>query len=125
MRHDPVEQVAVALARLQPCPHAPQFDALESWHDPLQHSPPRLLPHLLPHVLQLFGSASVGVSHPLSCAFPSQFPQFVLHAIEHAPSEHDGVPFVLLHAVPQLPQWLALVWVLTSQPFASVLSQFP
>jgi hypothetical protein len=38
------------------------------------------------------------------------------------PPVHEGVPLTLLHTLPQPPQWVALVFVLVSQPAADVQS---
>ena len=54
----------------------------------------------------------------------SQFPNPGSHAIEHAPSEQLAVPFALLHALPQLPQFAMLEFVFTSQPLVDTPSQF-
>jgi len=65
----------------------------------------------------------VFVSQPFD-TLPSQLPNPASQAIEQAPSEQLAVPFVLLQAVPQLPQFATLAFVLTSQPFVERPSQF-
>jgi hypothetical protein len=93
---EPAVQVVVPLAFVQELPHDPQFAVV---------------------VLRL-------TSQPVE-ARPSQLPKPELHAIEQAPSEQLGVPFVPLHTVPHAPQLVALVSVLISQPVEPMLSQLP
>ncbi len=64
----------------------------------------------VPHVPQLV--AVLSASQPLR-ALPSQLEKPVLHVIEHMPEAHDGVPPALEQAIPQPPQWLVEVIVLT------------
>jgi hypothetical protein len=64
------------------------------------------------------------VSHPFE-RLASQFPKFVLQAMEQAPSAHPAVPLLLLQTVPQAPQLVTLVCVLISQPFVATPSQLP
>src|SRR5438093_413601 len=45
------------------------------------------------------------------------------HAMLHTPALHDGVPFVLLHALPHLPQSASLRKTSVSHPFAALPSQ--
>jgi hypothetical protein len=93
--HEPVEQVAVALARLQAVPHTPQFVSVVS-----------------------------GASHPLGSPL-SQLPKPGLQAlILQAPVEHVPVALARLHGVAQAPQFVSVVSG-ASQPLASMLSQLP
>jgi hypothetical protein len=89
----PVAQVAVALARLQAVPHEPQ----------------------LVSVVRL-------VSQPL-VALLSQLPQPALQVKLQAPELQAVVPWALVQALPQLPQFCVLVLRLTSQPFDARPSQ--
>jgi hypothetical protein len=73
---------------------------------------------------QLLTFVLVFVSQPFA-TLASQLPKPALHAIEHAPSAQLAVPFVELHALPQMPQLPVFVWVFVSQPFAVLASQFP
>jgi len=87
---------------------------------PLQNLP---LVHALPQAPQLALSELTGRSQPL-LAMPSQSRKPALQAItRHPPATHTAVALGRLHALPQAPQWLVSVWVLTSQPFASIRSQ--
>ena len=82
--------------------------------------PPPL--HTVPQVPQFAIFAAVLVSQP----FPrlvSQFPYPVVQVIPQAPDVQVAVPFVAVHTVGQVPQCVALVCRLTSQPFARLLSQ--
>jgi hypothetical protein len=94
--HTPVVHAVDPLGLVQPLPQEPQFDR----------------------------DVFVLTSQPVD-ARPSQFPNPVLQAMVHAPSEHPGEPFVPLHADPQAPQCAALVSVLVSQPFTALPSQLP
>jgi hypothetical protein len=78
----------------------------------------------VPHVPQFAVVLVRFTSQPVD-AKPSQFPKPPLQAIEQVPLPHDGVPFVLLHAWPQPPQWAVLVLVFVSQPFTALPSQLP
>lgn len=55
----------------------------------------------------------------------SQFPYNVLHWMVHAPREHPGVPFVLLHTFVHEPQCKGSVWPLVSQPADAPQSRYP
>jgi hypothetical protein len=93
--HVPVEHVSDAFARLQPVPHAPQFDSVVS-----------------------------GVSHPFG-AEPSQLPHPEVHAPRvQVPVEQLSAAFGRSHEVPQDPQFVS-VESDASQPFASLPSQLP
>ena len=94
--HTPVVHVVDPLGFVQPLPQEPQLDT----------------------------DVFVLTSQPVD-ARPSQFPNPVLQAMVHAPSEHPGEPFVPLHAEPHAPQCEALVSVLVSQPFTALPSQLP
>ena len=73
---------------------------------------------------QWVGLVVVLVSQPLA-TLPSQFPKPAEHEIEQEPAEQVGVPLAAEHAVPQPPQFAALVFVLVSQPFPALPSQLP
>ncbi len=63
------------------------------------------------------------VSQPLA-ALLSQLPKPAAQAPRpHMPALHTGVPLEAIHAVPQAPQWAALVRRSTSQPLLGSLSQ--
>ena len=89
-------QVAVPFAELQLVPQAPQFVTL----------------------LVTFAS------QPLLRALLSQLPKPALHAMLQLPALQLGVPLLVLQAWPHPPQFVALVLMLTSQPFAAEPSQF-
>ena len=91
----PVEQVAVALARLQVVPQAPQL-------------------------VVVFRA----VSQPLG-SLPSQLPEPELQElIAQLPVEQVAVALVRLQVVPQVPQ-LVVVFREVSQPLLALLSQLP
>jgi hypothetical protein len=89
---------------------------------PVQLGVPPDVEHLFPQPLQLFTLVAVLTSQPLA-ALASQSANPVVHWMEHWPPEQLGVPFTVLHACPQPPQFCALVFRLTSQPLAAVPSQ--
>jgi hypothetical protein len=49
----------------------------------------------------------------------------VLHVIVQLPPEQAAMPLVLLQVLPQAPQFATVVFRLTSQPFAAMVSQLP
>ena len=71
--------------------------------------------HATPQPLQLLGSLVRFFSQPFD-ARPSQFPKPAVQAMLQVPDAQEGVPPVVLHALPQPPQWLVLTSVLVSQP---------
>ena len=79
---------------------------------------------LFMHMPQLFTLFVVLISQPLA-TFMSQLAKPTLHAIEHMPLMHDGVPLFVLQPAPQLPQLVALVFRFVSHPFAAIPSQSP
>ncbi len=80
--------------------------------------------HTAPQRPQLFRSVVVLTSQPFA-ALPSQFAKPVLQVNPQVPIAHVGVALGGVgHKVPQRPQCIALVPVLTSQPFAALPSQF-
>ncbi len=141
--------VSVPPAVLHALAHAPQFlgsvDVLTSqpfaalWsqsafgsvhirtHALLTHvSVPPVAVHVAPHLLQLFMSLVVLTSQPLD-ARPSQSAKPAAHAVTvhvSAPATvvHASVAWLVLHAVLQSPQWLAVV-IDVSQPFFGLSSQ--
>ena len=80
--------------------------------------------HAAAQVPQLEALVVVFVSQPFATLL-SQFPYPTLHAIPHFPPVQLAVPLLVLHAAEQAPQFVALVLVFVSQPFATLLSQFP
>ena len=101
-----------------------KFAAQVIWHAPAaQDAVPLVELHAPAQLLQCSGSALRFVSQPFPARL-SQFPYPTLHAIPHCPAVQLAVPFVALQAVLQVPQFAALVLVLTSQPLAALLSQF-
>jgi hypothetical protein len=78
---------------------------------------------IVPQPPQLFRFVWVFVSHPFERLL-SQLPKPGSQAIEQAPSEQLAVPFALLHALPQLPQFAMLEFVFTSHPLVDTPSQF-
>lgn len=103
----------------------PKFALQVGTHTPVVHVvEPLAFVQALPHVPQFDVEVFVLTSQPVD-AMPSQFPNPVLHAMVHAPSEQPGDPFVPLHTVPQPPQFEALVSVLVSQPLLALPSQLP
>jgi hypothetical protein len=94
--HTPATHVSLAFARLQSCPHPPQWVRL---------------------VFRL-------VSHP-SAPLPLQSPNPALQTeMPQTPAMQFGVPPTAGHTLPQAPQFEIFVWVFTSHPFAAVPSQF-
>jgi hypothetical protein len=147
MLHVPEEQLAVALAGPHALPHAPQSvsvfrlvshpsDAVPlqfpqpASHAPSWHAPPKQAGapcaklHTVAQVPQCCTFVVRFVSQPL-IALLSQFPYPVSQAIAQVPLPHEPLPLMLPHAIPHAPQWLALVFVLVSQPLAVLLSQSP
>jgi len=138
---------SLAFAKSQSAPQVPQFVSVvrfvsqpfpalpsqlpkpvvqpESWHAPARHvGLPFVKLHTWPQVPQFPELVPVLVSQPFA-TLPSQLPNPAVHAIEHAPALHDGVPLALEHAAPQVPQFPVLVFVLVSQPFPLLPSQLP
>jgi hypothetical protein len=94
--HAPDAQEALALAKVQTFPQAPQLVAL---------------------VLVL-------VSQPLE-ATASQLPKPALHMIPQTLMAQVGVPLVPLHAAPQAPQWAGVPVRSVSQPSVATALQLP
>ena len=81
--------------------------------------------HNIPQPPQCALLTLVSVSQPF-IALPSQLANPALHAAPQTPNVHDAAPFAGTgHTVPHVPQLTGLVFVLTSQPFAKLLSQLP
>ena len=82
---------------------------------PPEHEEPA--PQTLPHIPQLLLSVLVLTSHP-SAALPLQLPKPLLQLpTPQIPPEQPGVPLATGgQTMPQPPQWLVLVLVLTSHP---------
>ena len=64
------------------------------------------------------------VSQPLDVS-PSQFPLGLVHAMPHTLFEQLGVPPEALQAVPQVPQFDAVILRSVSQPLVITPSQLP
>lgn len=97
---------------LQAIEHAP----------PLQLGVPFTLLHAFPQVPQCSTLMPVFTSQPFS-TLPSQFMNGAVQVMAHAPPVHDGVPPVLLQALPQAPQCSTFEFLSTSQPLAALPSQ--
>jgi hypothetical protein len=137
------EQLVVPWLFVQVVPQFPQFEALfvVFVSQPLFAFPSQLLKpalqagthapavqgfvpftawQVVPHVPQFDVLVFVFVSQPLVTLL-SQLPNPLLQTIEHVDDAHDGVPFVPLHAAPQLPQFAVLVLRLASHPLFALL----
>jgi hypothetical protein len=146
--HAPAAHAAAALAgAAQLRPHIPQLVTVvlvlvsqpfarfmsqlpkPAPHEIPQNPPPHVavppvLEHARPHAPQCATLTLVLVSHPLPL-FMSQFAKPALQPpIAHAPPLHDALALAKEHAMPQRPQFVALVRVLVSQPLAVIPSQF-
>jgi hypothetical protein len=142
-----VEQVSVALARLQAWPQAPQFVRelscvshpllatpsqlpYPALHVPSWQAPPKQTADALAKVQfvvqfpQCAASLLKFDSQPL-LALLSQLPKPELQVIPHTPPLHVAVPLVLLHEVAQFPQRVGVVLVFVSHPFVALASQLP
>src|SRR5262249_12649602 len=79
--------------------------------------------HMLLHAPQLAGSYCNPASQP-SPIMPLQSAKPALHLVKpHWPFRHWGCAFGKLHAMPHLPQLVASMAVLISQPLATIMSQ--
>jgi hypothetical protein len=144
----PATHDAVPLVLLQTAPQVPQFD---TFVDVLVSQPLLGLPSQLPQPALQAESAQVpveqlsvafarshtvlhapqlasvfrGVSHPFELC-PSQSPNPVAHdAHPHVPLLHVGSPLGHVHTLLHVPQCVALVSRLVSQPFTASPSQLP
>jgi hypothetical protein len=140
----PLKQTALAL---QPVPQAPQlarsvrvFTSQPSLAMALQlakpalHAPRPQVPsvqvaaalravHARPQAPQCEGLVRVLVSQP-SAAMALQLPKPVMQVIPQAPAAQDAVAFIPAgQALPQRPQFMALVATLVSQPSAPIMLQ--
>jgi hypothetical protein len=80
--------------------------------------------HARPHIPQCSALVFVLTSQPFA-ALMSQFAKPALQLSAHIPAAHVAVAFAAAaHATPHVPQLATLVLVLTSQPFAALMSQF-
>jgi hypothetical protein len=136
---------AVAFARAQTVPQAPQSESVARLaSQPLAATPSQLpnpteqawrlqLPlkqvavafaklHAFPHAPQLATLPLRLVSHPFA-GFASQSPKPEVHATWHAPAAQLGVPFAPLHAWPHVPQFVVSSDVRISHPVAYETSQ--
>ena len=141
----PALHEGVPFEPLHALPHDPQFDALvlvftsqplaalmsQSAKPALhamahtlfeQEGVPFELLQIVPQEPQFTALVLVFTSQPFA-ALMSQLAKPALHAMAHVPLEHEGVPFVPLQTVPQAPQWVAFVFLFTSQPVCALLSQ--
>jgi hypothetical protein len=144
--HVPVEHDAAAFGRLQDAPQAPQLvSVVSAVSQPLAEFPsqsprpllqletPQVPPtqfgvppaagHTCPQVPQLVMLVAVLVSHPFR-ALPSQSPNPAAQVGTHAPAVHAVLPFELVQATPQAPQFDAVLSGV-SQPFFGLPSQSP
>jgi hypothetical protein len=86
-----------------------------------------LVPHLFPHLPQLFSLVARLASHPFA-ALPSQSVKPALQAVMRQPVGVHSTPRALSPSVQGLshpPQWALLVVRFVSQPLAGFLSQEP
>jgi hypothetical protein len=127
LRHAPQLSVSALRSDSQPLvtlpSQSPRAPAHIDVQMPRMHVP---APHERPHAPQLVLVVSVFTSQPL-LAMPSQSAKPGAHAsMVHAPAAHPCVAtLVSRHALPQAPQWSALVAVDVSQPVLGSLSQSP
>jgi len=142
----PAEHVVVPLGLVHVVPQVPQLETVVNGvsqplamtasqspkfalhdvraHVPVWHVPvPFAYEQTTPHIPQFEIDAFVFVSQPLF-GFESQLANPTAHEGVHVPLMHVVVPFMLVHVVPQDPQFDVLVPVLTSQPFPYIPSQF-
>ena len=77
-----------------------------------------------PQAPQLLSAVFRLVSQPLETS-PSQFPLGLMHAMLHTLFEQVGVPPEALQAVPQVPQFDAVILRSVSQPLVITPSQLP
>jgi hypothetical protein len=129
MPHPPQLLMFVAKTASQPLTALPSqlpVPALHTGlHAPAEHDVvPFGFVQFVPQAPQLPVLVFVFVSQPFD-TLASQFPKPALQAIEQEPSAQPAVPFVLLHTVPQPPQFVVLVCVFVSQPLVRLPSQFP
>jgi hypothetical protein len=124
-----VPQCAVVFVRFVSQPFGPlpsQFPkppVHEGTHAPaVQGFVPFTAEHTVPHVPQFEADVFKLASQPFVTLL-SQLPNPLLHTMEHVADEHDGVPFVPLHAAPQEPQFVVLVLRFASQPLFGLVSQ--
>ena len=82
------------------------------------------LVQLVPQPPQWLALFVVFVSQPLA-GLPSQLAKPLLQAGAQVPLAQATLPFGLLHAMPQPPQWLVLELVFVSQPLLALPSQLP
>jgi hypothetical protein len=146
--HTPEEHTVVPLALEQATPHALQLAALvfrlasqpseatplqlpkPVLHVPSTQAPPlQLAPALanvqeVPQAPQLVTVVFRFVSQPLVRS-PSQSPQPALQVGAHFPAVHATPPCGFVQAIPQVPQFAAVVFRFVSQPLDGSLSQFP
>jgi hypothetical protein len=147
--HTPLLHVELAFAAVHTFPQVPQlftsvlllisqpFAAMPSQfakpalqvataHVPAVHEGvPFAVLQVSPQVPQLPTDVSVLVSQPF-VGLLSQLPKPALQdATPHAPPTQAAVPLVVVHAVPQAPQFPTLVARLVSQPLLASLSQSP
>ena len=144
--HAPETHDVVPLVFVHPAAHAPQLVVvLSGASHPLGARPSQLpkpavhvneqVPPLhddvafgalqvVPQAPQLPTLVAVFVSQPF-VGFPSQSRKVPLHTGVHVPLTQLVVPLGFVQPMPQTPQWVELVLVLVSQPFAGLLSQLP
>ena len=91
---------------------------------PMQLVVPWAFVHWLPHAPQLFVLVFRFVSQPFT-TFPTQSPEPELQVGWHLPPLQLVDPLLFVHAVPQVPQWLVVVFRSVSQPLFGLPSQSP
>jgi hypothetical protein len=89
---------------------------------PVHAAVPFCTEHAVPHAPQFCTLFVVAVSQPLA-TLASQFPYPAAHRMLHTPELQDATPFVVLHASPHPPQFLALASTFVSHPFDAIPSQ--
>jgi hypothetical protein len=146
MEQAPPVHAGVPLATWQAAPHEPQlvrevlrlasqpFEELPSQspsglaHEEMPQTPltqlgvPPVAEHTVPQLPQLLTSELVWVSHPFAiCVSQLLYP--AEHVMLHAEPEQAGVPWLLLQAAAQAPQFAMEELVSISQPLAATESQ--
>jgi hypothetical protein len=142
--HIPLEQAPVPFATLQTFPQVPQFSGSD-WsivehefppeqsqkfvaHIPTPHIPatqfgvPFIVEQTFPQPLQLLTSEASVTSQPF-VSLPSQLAKPGVQTMPHWDAVHVALPFWLLQAAPQAPQFAGSAERSVSQPLAGLPSQ--
>ena len=127
--HDPQCAGSLFKSASQPSPTKPlQFDQ-PAEHVVMEQALPEqadvawFVLHARPQPPQFNALELVLVSQPFTKLL-SQSPIGAVQAMPQVPLLHDGLPPDALHAFAHVPQWVASFLRLTSQPFATLPSQF-